>query len=90
MAALVVVAGLIPWALPGTVVAVSVAEAYGQPSLLLGSFVLVERSGSCRSSIFCVHAARRARVAGSMEQLDRRSRKPRARSARARGSDFCA
>jgi iron(III) transport system permease protein len=32
---------LIPWALPGTVVAVSVAEAYGQSSLLLGSFVLV-------------------------------------------------
>lgn len=32
---------LIPWALPGTVVAVSVAEAYGQQSLLLGSFVLV-------------------------------------------------
>jgi iron(III) transport system permease protein len=32
---------LIPWALPGTVVAVAVAEAYGQPSLLLGSFVLV-------------------------------------------------
>lgn len=32
---------LIPWALPGTVVAVSVAEAYGQPSALLGSFVLV-------------------------------------------------
>jgi iron(III) transport system permease protein len=32
---------LIPWALPGTVVAVSVAEAYGQPSWLLGSFVLV-------------------------------------------------
>src|SRR5689334_2365369 len=32
---------LIPWALPGTVVAVSVAEAYGQPSSLLGSFVLV-------------------------------------------------
>jgi iron(III) transport system permease protein len=32
---------LIPWALPGTVVAVSVAEAYGSPSLLLGSFVLV-------------------------------------------------
>jgi iron(III) transport system permease protein len=32
---------LIPWALPGTVVAVSIAEAYGQPSLLLGSFVLV-------------------------------------------------
>src|SRR5215216_2806832 len=32
---------LIPWALPGTVVAISVAEAYGGPSLLLGSFVLV-------------------------------------------------
>ncbi len=32
---------LIPWALPGTVVAVSIAETYGQPSLLLGSFVLV-------------------------------------------------
>src|SRR5690242_748652 len=32
---------LVPWALPGTVVAVSVAEAYGQPSALLGSFVLV-------------------------------------------------
>jgi iron(III) transport system permease protein len=32
---------LVPWALPGTVVAVSVAEAYGQRSLLLGSFVLV-------------------------------------------------
>jgi iron(III) transport system permease protein len=32
---------LIPWALPGTVVAVSIAEAYGQPSPLLGSFVLV-------------------------------------------------
>lgn len=32
---------LVPWALPGTVVAVSVAEAYGQPSLLLGSFILV-------------------------------------------------
>ena len=32
---------LIPWALPGTVVAVSVAEAYGGPGSLLGSFVLV-------------------------------------------------
>ena len=32
---------LVPWALPGTVVAVSIAEAYGQPSVLLGSFVLV-------------------------------------------------
>jgi iron(III) transport system permease protein len=32
---------LVPWALPGTVVAVSIAEAYGQPSALLGSFILV-------------------------------------------------
>lgn len=32
---------LIPWALPGTVVAVELAEAYGKPSLLLGSYVLV-------------------------------------------------
>ena len=32
---------LVPWALPGTVVAVSVAEAYGQPSPLLGSYILV-------------------------------------------------
>ena len=32
---------LVPWALPGTVVAVSLAEAYGQPSALLGSFILV-------------------------------------------------
>src|SRR5207244_12212860 len=32
---------LVPWALPGTVVAVSVAEAYGKPSALLGSFILV-------------------------------------------------
>ena len=32
---------LVPWALPGTVVAVSVAEAYGQQSPLLGSYILV-------------------------------------------------
>src|SRR5882724_1835166 len=32
---------LLPWALPGTVVAVSVAEAYGQPNLLTGSFILI-------------------------------------------------
>jgi iron(III) transport system permease protein len=32
---------LVPWALPGTVVAVSLAESYGQQSLLLGSFILV-------------------------------------------------
>ncbi len=32
---------LVPWALPGTVVAVSIAEAYGSPSPLLGSFILV-------------------------------------------------
>jgi iron(III) transport system permease protein len=32
---------LVPWALPGTVVAVSMAESYGKPSFLLGSFILV-------------------------------------------------
>ena len=32
---------LVPWALPGTVVAVSLAEAYGKPSPLTGSFILV-------------------------------------------------
>lgn len=32
---------LVPWALPGTVVAIAIAEAYGQPSALLGSFILV-------------------------------------------------
>ena len=32
---------LVPWALPGTVVAVAIAEAYGQPNPLTGSFVLV-------------------------------------------------
>jgi iron(III) transport system permease protein len=32
---------LVPWALPGTVVAVSIAEAYGSPSPLTGSFILV-------------------------------------------------
>jgi iron(III) transport system permease protein len=32
---------LVPWALPGTVVAVAIAEAYGQPNPLTGSFILV-------------------------------------------------
>ena len=32
---------LVPWALPGTVVAISIAEAYGQPSPLSGAFILV-------------------------------------------------
>jgi iron(III) transport system permease protein len=32
---------LIPWALPGTVVAISIAEAYGQENPLTGSFILV-------------------------------------------------
>jgi iron(III) transport system permease protein len=32
---------LLPWALPGTVVAVSIAEAYGQTNPLTGSFILV-------------------------------------------------
>ncbi len=32
---------LIPWALPGTVVAISIAEAYGRENPLTGSFILV-------------------------------------------------
>jgi iron(III) transport system permease protein len=32
---------LLPWALPGTVVAVSIAESYGQANPLTGSFILV-------------------------------------------------
>ena len=32
---------LVPWALPGTVVAISIAEAYGKPGPLLGSYILV-------------------------------------------------
>lgn len=32
---------LIPWALPGTVVAISIAEAYGQENPLTGGFILV-------------------------------------------------
>ena len=32
---------ILPWALPGTVVAVSIAEAYGQVNPLTGSFILV-------------------------------------------------
>jgi iron(III) transport system permease protein len=32
---------LLPWALPGTVVAVSIAESYGQQNPLTGSFILV-------------------------------------------------
>lgn len=32
---------LVPWALPGTVVAVAVAEAYGKPNPLTGTYVLV-------------------------------------------------
>jgi len=32
---------LVPWALPGTVVAVAIAEAYGRENFLSGSFILV-------------------------------------------------
>jgi iron(III) transport system permease protein len=32
---------LVPWALPGTVVAISIAEAYGRDNPLTGSFILV-------------------------------------------------
>ena len=56
---------LIPWALPGTVVAVSVAEAYGGPSWLLGSFVLVGTFWILPVVLLsALHAARRARAPG--------------------------
>lgn len=32
---------LVPWALPGTVMAVAISEAYGEPNPLTGSFILV-------------------------------------------------
>ena len=56
---------LVPWALPGTVVAVSVAEAYGSPGSLLGSFVLVGTFWILPVVYFLrFHAARGARSPG--------------------------
>jgi iron(III) transport system permease protein len=62
---------LVPWALPGTVVAVSVAEAYGKPSLLLGSFILVGTFWILPAVYFLRFMPLVVRaVQASMEQID--------------------
>lgn len=62
---------LIPWALPGTVVAVSVAEAYGSPSMLLGSFILVGTFWILPAVYFLRFMPLVVRaVQASMEQID--------------------
>lgn len=63
---------LIPWALPGTVVAVSIAESYGQPSWLLGSFILVGTFWILPVVYFLRFMPLVVRaVQASMEQIDR-------------------
>ena len=63
---------LLPWALPGTVVALSVAEAYGQPNALTGSFILVGTFWILPVVYFLRFMPLVVRaVQASMEQLDR-------------------
>ena len=63
---------LIPWALPGTVVAISVAEAYGQTNPLTGSFILVGTFWVLPVVYFLRFMPLVVRtVQASMEQLDR-------------------
>jgi iron(III) transport system permease protein len=63
---------LIPWALPGTVVALSVAEAYGQTNPLTGSFILVGTFWILPVIYFLRFMPLVVRaVQASMEQLDR-------------------
>jgi iron(III) transport system permease protein len=63
---------LIPWALPGTVVAISVAEAYGQTNPLTGSFILVGTFWILPVVYFLRFMPLVVRsVQASMEQLDR-------------------
>ncbi|MEK6280552.1 MAG: iron ABC transporter permease [Acidobacteriota bacterium] len=62
---------LVPWALPGTVVAVSFAEAYGKPSPLLGSFILVGTFWMLPAVYFLRFMPLVVRaVQASMEQID--------------------
>ena len=62
---------LIPWALPGTVVAVALAEAYGRPTPLTGSFILVGTFWILPVVYFLRFMPLVARaVQASMEQLD--------------------
>lgn len=63
---------LIPWALPGTVVALSIAEAYGQTNSLTGSFILVGTFWILPVIYFLRFMPLVVRaVQASMEQLDR-------------------
>lgn len=63
---------LIPWALPGTVVALSVAEAYGQTNPLTGSYILVGTFWILPVVYFLRFMPLVVRaVQASMEQLDR-------------------
>lgn len=62
---------LVPWALPGTVVAVAIAEAYGRPSALMGSFILVGTFWILPVVYFLRFMPLVSRaVQASMEQLD--------------------
>ncbi|MBA2525451.1 MAG: iron ABC transporter permease [Pyrinomonadaceae bacterium] len=62
---------LIPWALPGTVVAVALAEAYGKPSPLLGSYILIGTFWILAVVYFLRFMPLVVRaVQASMEQLD--------------------
>src|SRR5882724_959217 len=63
---------LIPWALPGTVVALSIAEAYGQTNPMTGSFILVGTFWILPVIYFLRFMPLVVRaVQASMEQLDR-------------------
>ena len=63
---------LLPWALPGTVVAVSIAEAYGRPNALTGSFILVGTFWILPAVYFLRFMPLVVRaVQASIEQLDR-------------------
>jgi iron(III) transport system permease protein len=63
---------LIPWALPGTVVALSIAESYGEPNALTGSFILVGTFWILPVVYFLRFMPLVVRaVQASMEQLDR-------------------
>ncbi len=56
---------LIPWALPGTVVALAIAESYGQPDPACRQhYSCGHILDSTRNLFFAFHAARRARSAG--------------------------
>jgi iron(III) transport system permease protein len=62
---------LVPWALPGTVVAISIAEAYGKPSRLLGDYILVGTFWILPAVYFLRFMPLVVRaVQASMEQLD--------------------